>query len=85
MSIRERQHHAGPAATGRRRTARGTDAAVIAGGVLMVLCCAVGPAAIGAAAGNLLGGWVGIACAVGVAAILGSVVHRRARRRGRGC
>ena len=39
--------------------------------VLMVLCCAVGPAIVGAAAGSAIGGWVGVACAAVVAASLG--------------
>jgi hypothetical protein len=35
-----------------------SDAALIGGGVLMVLCCAVGPAVIGAVAGSAVGGWL---------------------------
>jgi hypothetical protein len=61
-----------------------TDAALAAAGLLMVLCCAVGPAVLGALAGGLVGGWLGIACAVLVAAMAGLALHRRARRRG-GC
>lgn len=61
---------------------RGADTAVAAAGVLMVLCCAVGPAVIGAVAGGAIGGWLGIACAVIVAAAVGVIVHRRTRRRG---
>ncbi len=63
---------------------RAADAAVVGAGVLMVLCCAVGPAVVGAVAGSAIGGWLGIACAVVVAALAGVVVHRRARQRG-GC
>ena len=37
-------------------SARRADAALAAGGVLMVLCCAVGPAVIGAGAGTAIGG-----------------------------
>jgi hypothetical protein len=48
----------------------------------MVLCCAVGPAVIGAAAGSAIGGWLGIACAVLVAALVGLFLHRRNRTRG---
>jgi hypothetical protein len=50
----------------------------------MVLCCAVGPAVIGAVAGSAIGGWLGIACAVLLAAGVGLVLHRRTRKRG-GC
>jgi hypothetical protein len=64
---------------------RRTDAALAAGGILMLLCCAVGPAVIGAAAGTAIGGWLGIACAVLLAAGVGLALHRRARRRGRPC
>ena len=63
---------------------RAADAAVVGAGVLMVLCCAVGPAVVGAVAGSAIGGWLGIACAVVLAALAGVVVHRRARQRG-GC
>jgi hypothetical protein len=45
----------------------------------MVLCCAVGPAVIGAAAGSAIGDWLGIACAVVVAAFVGLFLHRRSR------
>jgi hypothetical protein len=47
----------------------------------MVVCCAVGPAVLGAVAGSALGGWLGIACAGIVAAGLGLILHRRTRRR----
>jgi hypothetical protein len=50
-----------------------------------VLCCAVGPAVIGAVAGTAIGGWLGIACAVLLAAGVGLALHRRARRRGGAC
>jgi hypothetical protein len=50
----------------------------------MVLCCAVGPAVVGTFAGGAIGGWLGVACAVIVAALVGLAVHQRARRRG-GC
>jgi hypothetical protein len=63
---------------------RRADAALAGAGVLMVLCCAVGPAVIGAIAGGAIGGWLGIACAVLVAALVGLFVHRRTRSRG-GC
>jgi hypothetical protein len=61
-----------------------SDYALVGGGLLMVLCCAVGPAVLGAVAGGAIGGWLGIACAVIIAATVALVLHRRARRRG-GC
>jgi hypothetical protein len=60
-----------------------SDTALAGAGVLVVLCCAVGPAVIGAVAGSAIGGWLGIACAVVVAGAVGLVLHRRVRRRGR--
>jgi hypothetical protein len=69
---------AGPA-RGRR-----TDVALAGGGLLMVLCCAVGSALIGAVTGSAIGGWLGIACAAILATIVGLVLHRRTRTRG-GC
>lgn len=61
---------------------RGSEFALLGGGILMVLCCAVGPAVIGAAAGSAIGGWLGIACAVIIASVVGLVLLRRTRRRG---
>ncbi|MCA1656583.1 MAG: hypothetical protein LC713_02550 [Actinobacteria bacterium] len=49
---------------------------------VMVLCCAFGPAFIGAAAGGALGGWLGIACAVILAATVAMILQRRRRNRG---
>jgi hypothetical protein len=46
----------------------------------MVLCCAVGPAILGAVAGSAIGGWLGIACAVLLAAGIGLFLHRRRRQ-----
>jgi hypothetical protein len=60
---------------------RGPNVALLGGGILMVLCCAVGPAVIGAVAGSAIGGWLGIACAVILAALVGLVLHRQARTR----
>jgi hypothetical protein len=57
------------------------DAALAGTGLLMVLCCAIGPAVVGAVAGSAIGGWLGIACAVVLAATFGFILHRRARRR----
>jgi hypothetical protein len=56
-----------------------SDRAVLGGGLLMVLCCAVGPAVVGAVAGSAVAGWLGIACAVILTAVVGLVVHRRTR------
>ena len=67
-----------------RKPGRGANYALFGGGVLMVVCCAVGPAVIGAVAGSAIGGWLGIACAVIIAAAVGLVLHRRSRSRG-GC
>jgi hypothetical protein len=64
---------------------RRSDAWLAAVGLLMVLCCAVGPAVIGVVAGSAVSGWLGVACAVVLAAAVGLVVHRRARRRGGAC
>ena len=52
--------------------------------VFMLLCCAVGPAIIGAVAGSAVGGWLGIACAAVLATIAGLFLHRRSRTRS-GC
>jgi hypothetical protein len=49
--------------------------------VLMVLCCAFGPAVLGAAAGSIIGGWLGILCAVVLGGSVGVGLYRR---RGRG-
>jgi hypothetical protein len=65
-------------------TDRRSNTALASAGILMVLCCAVGPAVIGAVAGSAIGGWLGIACAVLLAGIIGLVMHRRTRKRG-GC
>ena len=59
----------------------GSNFALVGGGLLMALCCAVGPAVIGALAGSAIGGWLGIACAVILAAVIGLIVYRRARSR----
>jgi hypothetical protein len=62
------------------------DFAIGGAALLMVLCCAVGPAVIGAAAGSVIGGWLGVACAVVLAGVIGLVMHRRSRRNGQsGC
>ena len=50
--------------------------------VLMLLCCLVLPAAVGAGAGSIIGGWLGVACAVLIAAIVALLIHRRSGTRG---
>lgn len=57
-----------------------SDGLLAGGALVMIVCCAVGPAVIGAAAGSVIGGWFGIVCAVLLAAIGGLVIHRRPRR-----
>ena len=54
-------------------------------GLLMVLCCAIGPAVIGAVAGSTIGGWLGITIACVLAASVALAVHLRRRGRGGGC
>jgi hypothetical protein len=63
---------------------RRSEAVLAGAGILIVVCCAVWPAVIGAIAGSAIGGWLGIACAVVLAAAIGLVLHRRLRGRG-GC
>jgi hypothetical protein len=60
-----------------RSPSRRTDGAFAGAALLMVLCCAVGPAVLGATVGGMVGGWFGIACAVLVAAGVGLLLHRR--------
>lgn len=76
MSVQKPTSSAEATRAGGRGGRRG-DMAIFGGGVLMVLCCAVGPALIGAAAGSAIGGWLGVACAVLLAAGIGLVMHRR--------
>jgi uncharacterized SAM-binding protein YcdF (DUF218 family) len=64
-----------------QKSSRRTDGAFAGAALLMVLCCAVGPAVIGAAAGSVIGGWLGIACAVLVAGLVGLLLFRRNRAR----
>ena len=64
------------------QTRKRSNVALVGGGLVMVLCCAVGPAVIGAVAGSAIGGWLGIACAVIVAAAVGFILHGRTRRGG---
>jgi hypothetical protein len=67
------------------KSGKRADAVLVGGGLLMVLCCAVGPAVSGAVAGTVLGGWLGIACAVILAAVGGLLLHRWTRRPGGAC
>jgi hypothetical protein len=48
---------------------------------LMVVCCVAGPAVIGAAAGSVIGGWLGLAVACVLAASVGLLLYLR---RGKG-
>jgi hypothetical protein len=66
---------------GAQKAGRRTDGIFAGAALVMILCCAVGPAVLGAAAGRIIGGWFGILCAVVVAASLGVALYRR---RGRG-
>jgi hypothetical protein len=58
------------------------DRLVVGGALVMVLCCAVGPAVVGAVAGSAIGGWLGIVCAVVLAAAAGLLLHRRRGKAG---
>ena len=60
---------------------RRVDSLLAGGAVLMVMCCAVGPAVIGATAGSVIGGWIGVVCAVVLAATGAWLLHRRWRER----
>lgn len=64
---------------------RGGSNALLGFGAFMVVCCAIGPAVIGAVAGSAIGGWLGItiACVVATAVALG--IHLRRRGRDGGC
>jgi hypothetical protein len=66
---------------GAEKSERRIDGVFAGAAVAMVLCCAVGPAVLGAAAGSIIGGWLGIVCAVVLAGGVGLVLYRR---RGRG-
>ena len=66
-------------ATGRGNTLFGAAALV------MAMCCAVGPAVIGALAGSALGGVAGVALAVAVAGTGAFALHRWRRGRRSAC
>jgi hypothetical protein len=66
-----------------RTPPRRSDRFLLGGAILMVLCCAVGPAVVGAIAGSAVGGGLGIVIACMVAAALGLGLYWR--RRGKGC
>ncbi len=68
-----------PARRGASKTVGKGGAAMAGAGFLMVLCCAAGPAVIGAVAGGVIGGWLGIGAAVVVAAGIGVALQRRRR------
>jgi len=62
---------------------RSADGLFAGAALLMVLRCVALPAAIGAGAGSVIGGWLGIVCAVLISAFVGVLIHRR--RGSRGC
>lgn len=64
--------------------ARRSNAAAAGGALFMVLCCAIGPAVIGAAAGSAIGGWLGITCTVVLTTIAALLLYRHDYRRGSG-
>lgn len=59
------------------RRADRSDSLLAGAGVLMVVCCVAGPAVLGAVAGSVIGGWLGIVCAVLLAAGAGLLLYRR--------
>ena len=64
-------------------SANGRSGTVFAGaGIFMVLCCALGPALVGAVAGTAIGGLLGILVACAVAALFAGVLYWRSRRKG---
>lgn len=68
-----------------RREATGSSTGLFAGaGLLMVLCCALAPALLGAGAGSVIGGWLGILAGCLLAAGVGLGLYLRRRTRG-GC
>lgn len=64
---------------------RGGSGPLLGVGIFMVLCCAIGPAVVGAVAGSTIGGWLGITIACVLAAAVALAVHLRRRGRGGGC
>ncbi len=50
------------------------NGALASAAAFMVLCCAAGPAVVGAVAGGALGGWLGIVSAAGVAMALALIL-----------
>ena len=68
----------------RKEATKSSNGLFAGAGLLMVVCCAVGPAVIGAGAGSAIGGWLGILVACVAAAGVALVLYLRARRRG-GC
>jgi hypothetical protein len=56
-----------------------------AAGVVMALCCLVGPAVLGAAAGAAIGNVLGIVAAVAVALIAAVLLRHWRTRTGKAC
>jgi hypothetical protein len=59
-----------------RSAPRRTDAITVAAATFLVICCAA-PTAVGAAAGSIIGGWLGIVAACLVAVAVSLAVRRR--------
>ena len=64
------------------KPSRGGDFALTAAGILMILRCAVVPAVLGATAGSLVGGWLGVTIACVLAGAVGIVLYLRRGRNG---
>lgn len=58
-------------------TQRQGDSIFAGAALLMVACCVAGPAVIGAAAGTVIGGWLGLVVACALAAGVGLLLYRR--------
>ncbi|MCA1681133.1 MAG: hypothetical protein LC777_20415 [Actinobacteria bacterium] len=65
------------------QSSKGSSTVLAGAGVLMVLCCAVGPAVVGALAGSVVGGLVGVVVACVAAAGLGLALYWHRDKRGR--
>jgi hypothetical protein len=64
------------------RSSRGGGVALTGAGIVMILCCAVGPAVLGAAAGSVVGGWIGVTIACVLAGVAGLGLYLRRGRSG---
>ena len=57
------------------------DSVLAGAALLMVVCCVAGPAVIGAAAGIVIGGWLGLAATCVAVGTIGMLLYLR---RGKG-